>query len=142
MIQLFLRQQSMACANGENGLGSASPEKINLTEASMLPILLINFLHRGIPFERPTPLERPCDYVNLNLNIMNATLDERPPLLEGHISGAKGVASQEGFYFHYYQVLPIACAICCHEGSVIDTLLHSNSDLILNQSEFTVVCGN
>ena len=55
-------------------------------------------LLRGHPDERPTPLERPLDNVNLNINVLISTPDERPPLLKGHISGAKGVASQEGFH--------------------------------------------
>ena len=52
---------------------------------------------RGHPEERPTPLERPLDNVNLNINVLISTPDERPPLLKGHLPGAKGVASQEGF---------------------------------------------
>ena len=56
-------------------------------------------LLRGHPDERPPPLERPLDNVNLNINVLIFTPDERPPLLKG----AKGVASQEGFYcnIHY-----------------------------------------
>ena len=55
-------------------------------------------LLRGHPDERPTPLERPLDNVNLNINVLISTPDDRPPLLKGHISGKKGVASQEGFH--------------------------------------------
>ena len=44
-------------------------------------------------------LERPLDNLNLNINVLISTSDERPPLLKGHFSGAKGVASQEGFHF-------------------------------------------
>ena len=55
-------------------------------------------LLRGHPDERPTPLERPLDNVNLNIKVLISTPDERPPLLKGHISGAKRVASQEGFH--------------------------------------------
>ena len=55
-------------------------------------------LLRGHPDERPPPLERPPDNVNLNINVLISTPDERPPLLKGHFSGAKGVASQEGFH--------------------------------------------
>ena len=58
-------------------------------------------LLRGHPDERPTPLERPLKNVNLNINVLISTPDERPPLLKGHISGAKGVASQEGFHCIY-----------------------------------------
>ena len=53
---------------------------------------------RGHPDERPTPLEMPLDTVNLNINVLISTPDERPPLLRGHFSSAKGVASQEGFH--------------------------------------------
>ena len=52
--------------------------------------------YSGTPFERPPPLEKPLDSVNLNVLI--STPDERPPLLKGHFSRAKGVASKEGFH--------------------------------------------
>ena len=55
-------------------------------------------LLRGHLDERPPPLERPLDNVNLNINVLISTPDERPPLLKGHFSDAKGVASQEGFH--------------------------------------------
>ena len=55
-------------------------------------------LLRGHPDERPLPLERPLDKENLNINVLISTPDERPPLLKGHFSDAKGVASQEGFH--------------------------------------------
>ena len=54
-------------------------------------------LLKGHPDERPPPLERPFDNVNLTLNVLIST-PERPPLLRGHFSDAKGVASQEGFH--------------------------------------------
>ena len=54
-------------------------------------------LLRGHP-ERPTPLERPLENVNININVLISTPDERPTLLKGHFSGAKWVASQEGFH--------------------------------------------
>ena len=55
------------------------------------------------PDKRPTPQERPLDNVNLNINLWISTPDERPPLLKDHISGTKGVASQEGFQHIYIQ---------------------------------------
>ena len=55
-------------------------------------------LLRGHPDERPTPLERPLDNVNLNRKVLIFTPDERPPLSKGHFSGAKGVASKELFH--------------------------------------------
>ena len=55
-------------------------------------------LLRGHPDEKPAPLERPLDYVNLNINVLISTPDKRPPLLKGHFPDAKGVASQEGFH--------------------------------------------
>ena len=55
-------------------------------------------LLRGHPDERPAPLERPLDNVNININVLISTPDEKPPLLKGHFSDAKGVASQEGFH--------------------------------------------
>ena len=41
-------------------------------------------LLRDHPDERPPPLERPLDNVNLNINVLISTPDERPPLLKGH----------------------------------------------------------
>ena len=46
---------------------------------------------------RPLPLERPLDNVDLNINVLISTPEERPPRLKGHFSDAKGVASQVGF---------------------------------------------
>ena len=51
-------------------------------------------LLRGHPDERLPPLEMPLDNVNLNINVLICTPEEGPPLLKGHFSGAKGVASQ------------------------------------------------
>ena len=55
-------------------------------------------LLRGHPDERPASLEKPLDTVNLNIDILISTPDERPPHLKGHFSGAKMLASQEGFH--------------------------------------------
>ena len=68
-----------------------------------LHLFTVEPLLRGHPDERPPPLERPLD--NVNLNVLISTPDERPPLLKGHFSDAKGVASQEGFHcmFKYSQ---------------------------------------
>ena len=66
-------------------------------EKAVLWITVVPLLW-GHPDERPLPLERPLDYVNLNINVLISTPDERPPLLKGHFSDAKGVASQEGFH--------------------------------------------
>ena len=49
---------------------------------------------KGHPDVRPTPLERPLGSANFNINVP----DKRSPLLQGHVSGEKGVASQEGFH--------------------------------------------
>ena len=38
-------------------------------------------LFRGHPDDRPTPLERPLDNENLNINVLISTPDERPTLL-------------------------------------------------------------
>ena len=50
------------------------------------------------PFLEATLTRGPFDNVNLNINVLISTPDERPPLLKGHFSGAKGVASQERFH--------------------------------------------
>ena len=46
-------------------------------------------LLRGHPDERPTPLKMQLDNLNLNINVLISTPDERPPLLKGHSSAAK-----------------------------------------------------
>ena len=58
----------------------------------------VEHLLRGHPDKRPPPLERPLDNVNLNINVLMSTPDERPHLLKGYFSGANGMASQEGFH--------------------------------------------
>ena len=71
-------------------------------------------LLRGHPDERPPPLERPLDNVNLNIYVLISTPDERPPILKDHISGAKGMALQEGFqciYIHIYLSLSLYLSI-------------------------------
>ena len=60
-------------------------------------------LLRCHPEERPAHLERPLNNVNLNINELISTSDERPPFLKRHFSGAKGVASQEGFQCTFKQ---------------------------------------
>ena len=67
-----------------------------------LKIYYSETLLRGHPDERPTPLERPLGTVNLNINVLISTPDERPPLLKGNFSGAKGLASQEEFHCIIY----------------------------------------
>ena len=66
--------------------------KTPTTNTTVEPLL------RGHPDKWPLPLERPFDDVNLNINVLIPTPDERPPLSKGHFSGANGVASQEGFH--------------------------------------------
>ena len=50
-------------------------------------------LLRVHPDETSTSVERPMLHVNLTINVLISTPDERPPLLKGHICWAKGVAS-------------------------------------------------
>ena len=66
--------------------------------ALVLKEFTVEPLLRGHPDKRPPPLERLLDNVNLNINVLISTPDERPPLLKGHFSSAKEVASQEGFH--------------------------------------------
>ena len=47
---------------------------------------------------RSQPMWKGHDTVNLNINVLISTPDERPPLLKGWFSDAKRVASQEGFH--------------------------------------------
>ena len=55
-------------------------------------------LLNGHPNERPTPLERPLDNVNLNIDVFTLTPDKKLPLLKGHISDENWLASQEGLH--------------------------------------------
>ena len=85
----------------------------NIITGTVKPLL------RGHPVERPTPLERPLDQVNLNINVLISTPDERPPLLKGLFPDAKGVASQEGFHctqnmdLHEMKILIICSSYVC-----------------------------
>ena len=79
--------------------------QILFCDRAFLTVNTVEPLLRGHPDERPTPLERSLDNVNLNINVLISTPDERPPLLKGHISGAKGVTSQEGFHCTYISIL-------------------------------------
>ena len=75
-------------------------------------------LLRGHPDERPTPLERPLDNVNLNINELISTSDWRPALLKGHFCSAKGVALQEGFHcMRWNRCIPVAMAMWWSRGS-------------------------
>ena len=53
-------------------------------------------LLRGQPDERPAPLERPLDNVNLNINVLISTPDEKPPLLKGNFLMQKGWPHKRG----------------------------------------------
>ena len=52
-------------------------------------------MYSGTPFERPPPLERPLDNVNLNINVLISTSDERP-LLKGQFLVQKGWPQKRG----------------------------------------------
>ena len=54
----------------------------------------MNMIDSGTPFERP--LERPFDNVNLNINVLISTPYQRPALLKGHFSEAKGWPHKRG----------------------------------------------
>ena len=56
----------------------------------------VEHLLRGHPDERPPPLERPLDNVNLNIYVLISTPNKRPPLLKGHFSDAKGWPHKRG----------------------------------------------
>ena len=52
----------------------------------------------GHPDEKPPPFERPHNDLIQNMKVLISSHDERPTLLNGHISCAKGVVSQERFH--------------------------------------------
>ena len=68
-------------------------------------------LLRGHPDQRPAPLESPLSTVILSISVLISNPDKRHPLLKGHISGAKGVPSQEGF--HYILYIYGFLLLCC-----------------------------
>ena len=47
---------------------------------------------------RGYPSEKAPYYVNLNMDVLISTRDERPPSSKDHYSGAKGVTLHEEFY--------------------------------------------
>ena len=70
-------------------------------------------LLRGHPDERSPPLQRPLDNVNLNINVLIFTPDKRSPLLKGHFSDAKMVASQTVTYnFDLWFFSPLCFRLC------------------------------
>ena len=77
-------------------VGNNEHQTIDDISTDLISYGTVEPLLRDHPDERPPPLERPLNYVNLNINVLISTPDGRPPLLKGHFSGAKGVASQEG----------------------------------------------
>ena len=64
--------------------------------------ILINFelsvehLLRGHCDKRPPPLERPFDNVNVHINVLISTLDERPPILKATFLVQKGWPPKRG----------------------------------------------
>ena len=69
-----------------------------------------HFLHsvepllRGHPEKRTSFLERPLDKVNMHINELILPLIRGHPSLNAIMSGAKGVASQEGFHCIYIYI--------------------------------------
>ena len=92
-------QPKVAAGRGEYMLLDLSNSSLCFTFFYTVEPLL-----RGHPDERPPPLERPLDDVNLNINVLISTPDKRPPLFKGHFSDAKRVASQEGFHCTFYEL--------------------------------------
>ena len=91
-------EQRKAYAEQVNIVSFSFPT-INVTRISNMKYTsTVEPLLRGHPDERPLPLERLLDNVNLNINVLIFTPDKRPPLLKGHFSYVKGVALQEGFH--------------------------------------------
>ena len=79
-------------------LSRHSSSHLTLFKHCICQLCTVKPLLRGHPDERPPPLGRPLDNVNLNINVLISTPGERPPLLKGHFSDAKEAASQEGFH--------------------------------------------
>ena len=90
----------------------------------VMKLCTVEPLLRGHPDERPPPLERPLDNVNLNINVLISTHDERPPLLKGHFSGAKGVASQKGFHCIFIMFISKDCLTVWSGGHILFRNLH------------------
>ena len=88
-------------------------------------------LLRGHPDERPVPLERPLDNVNLNVNVLISNPDERPPLLKGHFSDKKRGGLTRG--------VPLYCHSCCFCVFSVDGQRDRNSRS-LGKSCFSSLC--
>ena len=88
---------------------------------------------RGHPAESQTPLERPFDIVNLNINVLISTADERPPLMKGHFSGAK-----EGFHSISFIFRFINCVLPHRDGLVVSmSISHAVGHLFVPWSGHT-----
>ena len=59
-------------------------------------IVAVEPLLRGHPDERPPPLERPLYNVNLYINVLISTPDERPPFLKANFLMQKGWPHKRG----------------------------------------------
>ena len=140
-MKIISSKQSKLCIPYTNMQHESSTLVLSFIHSlNMIEWYTVEPLLRGHPDERPPPLERPLDNVNLNIYVLIFTSDERPPLLKGHLSDAKRVASQEGFYciFKYPKQKLLACnlAFCKLVTSLLQAcnklkLLASNWNLVL-----------
>ena len=79
------RYRYIICYDVKRKVYTTVKSKDKIPEAKRYYIMnTVEPLLRGHPFERPPPLERPLDYVNLDINVLISTPYERPPLLKGH----------------------------------------------------------
>ena len=74
--------------------------------------------------ELPTPLEGPHVDVNFNMKVLISTPDEKPPLSWGQISGAKGMAPQEGFHCIFLSIYTIYWHIHCKTLTRFDVYIY------------------
>ena len=86
--------QDVCLAHSQRDSGRPTCKKVTILYETYT--CTVEPLLRGHLEKRPTPLERPLDNINLNMNVLISTSDKRPPLLKGHISGTKEVASHGG----------------------------------------------
>ena len=97
-------------------------------------------MYTAEPLLRGHPDERPPDNANLNINALIPTPEERPSLLKGHFSSAKGVASQEGFHckHHWENCMPSQASDRSQSLNLYHDMIHCHRKAKNKQDYFNI----